>query len=260
MKYKKLALMFYDRNLSRMESEKIRVGSRLRFNSMVVDAENHYATLMGKYKSMLDELRDSAETENIGVAFASFKNKDCVLDTIEQLDIIKNRLIGKPYYDRIGVDDWDAEPAYPCNDVIWSNLNKSYEISIFYKFLLKVLPAILSTVTIGILAFTDMWASHLDSEFWRVVFTYFLPTFTALFNFLLLPYVLFQLEKLKKHERKSKKEETFVAENTFYMITNSIFLPFLLLSLSNYYLSNYSTMEIDTIYPKMPSSPVISNG
>ena len=99
MKYKKLALMFYDKNLSQSGSEQIRIGSRFRFNSMVVDAENHYTTLMTKYKNQLDELRRLYETENIGVAFASFKNKDCVLDTIEQLDIIKNRLIGKPYYD-----------------------------------------------------------------------------------------------------------------------------------------------------------------
>jgi hypothetical protein len=41
------------------------------------------------------EIRERAEKENIGLAFVCFKNKDCTLDAIEQLDIIKQRMIGK---------------------------------------------------------------------------------------------------------------------------------------------------------------------
>jgi hypothetical protein len=55
------------------------------------------------YRAQLDRLKDQSEKENLGMAFVSFKNKDCVLDTIEQLDIIKNRLVGKQYNDLVGL-------------------------------------------------------------------------------------------------------------------------------------------------------------
>ena len=39
---------------------------------------------------------------------------------IDELYLIKPKLIVKPYYEELKIFDWEVENAFPSNDIIWS--------------------------------------------------------------------------------------------------------------------------------------------
>jgi hypothetical protein len=53
----------------------------------------------------------------------SFKDKTSVNDTIEEIDLVKTKLVGKEHYDALDIKNWEVELAYPTNDIIWTELN-----------------------------------------------------------------------------------------------------------------------------------------
>lgn len=91
-------------------------------------------------------MKQSANVENIGVAFVSFKEKDCVNDTLEEMDLVKAKLVDKDHYDSLDIKNWEVEPAYPYNDIIWSEINKSRGRILPVKILLTLLPFLASAV------------------------------------------------------------------------------------------------------------------
>ena len=97
----------------------------------------------------------SAEVENAGVAFVSFKNKDSVIDTIEEIDLVKSKLVGKDHYDALEIKNWDVELAPPSGDIIWTELNQVKTKSLFVRFLMKLFPFIICVIFIQILIFID---------------------------------------------------------------------------------------------------------
>lgn len=66
-----------------------------------------------------------ANTQNVGIAFVSFKNKECVSETMDEIDIVKSKLEGKTHYDALDIKNWEVEVAYPPSDIIWTEINKS---------------------------------------------------------------------------------------------------------------------------------------
>lgn len=47
----------------------------------------------------------------MGVAFVSFKDKDCVSETIDELDLVRTKLVGKEHYDDLDIKNWEVEMA-----------------------------------------------------------------------------------------------------------------------------------------------------
>mmetsp|Transcript_35630 Transcript_35630/g.34661 ORF Transcript_35630/g.34661 Transcript_35630/m.34661 type:complete len:94 (+) Transcript_35630:1021-1302(+) len=82
------------------------------------------------------------------------------------------------------------------------------------------------------------------------------PLILILFNYYIIPYVVFMIVQYEKHELKSEKEDSFLTKNVFYMIVNSLILPFLAFILITY-LKDYPDFEMPP-FPK-PISPVNSS-
>jgi hypothetical protein len=89
--------------------------------------------------------------------------------------------------------------------------------------------------------------------------SYLLPIGLVFYNFIILPFILFRIEKFKKHERKSKKEDNFVKLNTFYIIMNSIFIPFVMLSMTHYQMVDIIEEADAPFYPKIGDLPDFYN-
>lgn len=76
----------------------IEIGETMKCNKRSVDAEQHYESKYKEVEFKWEKLKESPITENVGVAIVSFKNKDCVDETISEIDFVKSKLVGKPHY------------------------------------------------------------------------------------------------------------------------------------------------------------------
>jgi len=39
----------------------------------------------------------------------TFKLKECVAETIEEIDIVKTKLVGKEHYDALDIKNWEVD-------------------------------------------------------------------------------------------------------------------------------------------------------
>jgi hypothetical protein len=51
------------------------------------------------------------------------KNSESVQDTINELEMVKSRLVGKAHYDKIGVKNWQISQGIVATDIIWTNID-----------------------------------------------------------------------------------------------------------------------------------------
>jgi hypothetical protein len=61
--------------------------------------------------------------KNAGIAFVSFRDKDCVIQTIDEIDIAKLKLAEEEAAVRLKLDEWTVEEGIPPSDIIWADLN-----------------------------------------------------------------------------------------------------------------------------------------
>ena len=47
-----------------------------------------------------------SETSNMGIAFVAFKDKDCVWETLDEIDTVKHKLIESQSIRDLGLLDW----------------------------------------------------------------------------------------------------------------------------------------------------------
>lgn len=85
----------------------------------------------------------------------SFKEKECVTDTIDEMDLVRTKLVGKEHYDSLEIKNWEVEMAYPNQDIIWSEINKSKGRMLLIKILLTLLPFLVSVVVSVVMMYTD---------------------------------------------------------------------------------------------------------
>jgi hypothetical protein len=85
----------------------------------------------------------------VGVAFVTFKCKDCVSETIDELDIVKTKLVGKEHYDALDIKNWEVDSAMPSNDIIWHEINKGKSRSLIVRILISLIPFLISVAFIG---------------------------------------------------------------------------------------------------------------
>lgn len=89
------------------------------------------------------------------MAFVSFKDKNCVTETIDEIDIVKTKLVGKEHYDALEIKNWEVDNAVPTNDIIWPEINKGQDRSIIIKGFLILLPFITSVFVITGITYLD---------------------------------------------------------------------------------------------------------
>ncbi len=87
----------------------INVGSRLKCNRRTVDAEEYFKKKLDEVELMWEELKKSVNYSNVGVSFVTFKDKDCVFETIDELELVKTKLVGKAHYDELDIKNWEVE-------------------------------------------------------------------------------------------------------------------------------------------------------
>ena len=59
---------------------------------------------------------------NIGVAFVSFKERRCVAETLEEIDVVKTNLSREKIASKLGIANWQVLEAYAPSDIVWSDL------------------------------------------------------------------------------------------------------------------------------------------
>lgn len=50
------------------------------------------------------------------------KDPEHVQDTINELEIVKSRLVGKAHFDKINIQNWDICRGIGAGDLIWTNV------------------------------------------------------------------------------------------------------------------------------------------
>lgn len=59
------------------------------FGKKTVDAEIYFQDQIEKLDVEIKQIQSSSKKKNLGFAFISFKNKDCVYETIDEIDLVK---------------------------------------------------------------------------------------------------------------------------------------------------------------------------
>ena len=191
-------------------------------------------------------------TENIGIAFVSFKDKDNVTDTLQEIDSVKSKLIGKPHYDTLECKNWEIEQASAPTDIIWTELNVGVSRSIPTSIIFNLFLIVLSAVIIFSLIYIDHYAEPDIPDFLKIIFKYMAPLLVALYGLFVLPWMIYKIVQYERHERKSEKEASFMNKNTFMMIMNCLIVPFLVSAILSYYDGNVFN---DFVHPKLPKFP-----
>eukprot|EP00347_Sterkiella_histriomuscorum_P016017 403354814 len=232
-------------------------GSRLKCNRQIVDAEAYYEKKLELIEAQWQTIQELATSENIGVAFVSFKEKDCVVSTIDEIDIVQTKLVGKPHYEKLHIQNWEVEQAYPASDIIWTQMNKGKTRPYVIRFLLSFLPTILSVLTIGCLVYIDNSFRYETLTALSVFNKYLISMVICIFNYYLLPYIIFKIVQIERNELKSAKEQSYVSKNIILMILNSLLLPYIIGAIFTFKDSNHhSITDAGQETPKIPKNVI----
>lgn len=86
------------------------------------------------------------------------RDKNSVLDTIDEIDILKTRIVGIKRYEKLDILNWEVDEAIPTSDIIWTELNKGLTnyVPIFSKLILSlILPIVLTSLSVFALIYLD---------------------------------------------------------------------------------------------------------
>jgi hypothetical protein len=53
---------------------------------------------------------------------------ECVEETLNELEILKERLGDKPLFNQLNLFDWEMKPGIPSQDIIWPNVSKLLKV------------------------------------------------------------------------------------------------------------------------------------
>lgn len=182
----------------------------------------------------------------------SFKDKDCVSDTIEEMDLVKTKLVGKKHYDTLDIRNWEVEMAIPTNDIIWTELNKGVSRSLLTRMILNLLLLTLSAIVIFGIIFIDQELENELPSFVLVAVKYVSPLALSLFTFYTIPWLIFKVVQFERHERKSEKEESFMSKNSMLMTLNCLVVPFIICAIFS---SMAPSIVVEDKYPSTPKQP-----
>jgi hypothetical protein len=60
-----------------------------------------------------EEAKSDNLVKNEGIVIIVFRSVDCVQETIDELEIVKSRLVGKATFDKLSIKDWEMQPGIP---------------------------------------------------------------------------------------------------------------------------------------------------
>ena len=91
----------------------------------------------------------------MGIAFVAFKDKDCVWETLDEMDLVKQRLAEDQRIKDLGLLDWQVAEAYAPNDIDWNTLNMQKSNDVSCSCFLMVMVRLMSFLFILSLVYLD---------------------------------------------------------------------------------------------------------
>ena len=68
----------------------------------------------------------------MGFAIVSFKERRCVTETLEEIELVKQDLISRGKLVKLGIENWETINGYAPSDLIWEDIQN---ISVQNEFL-----------------------------------------------------------------------------------------------------------------------------
>jgi len=205
--------------------EYITIGSRLRCDRRTVEAETYYREKLEQTEEEWRRQKELSQTSNIGVAFVSFRNRDCVAQTIDEIDIVKSQPLSD-FCELLHIKDWEVEQASPVNDIIWTEMNKGRARSLLVRLLLTLLPLLVAAAVVFGSVFIDRKLNDAVPGYLTVGLKYLLSLALVVFTLYILPAVVFLVVKAERHERVSTREDTLTFMTVATMMLSMLVLPF----------------------------------
>ena len=164
--------------------------------------------------------------KNLGFAFVSFKEKDCVTDTLEEIDLVKLNLIDDKKTKKLWIQNWTVQNAYKPSDIIWNELQNISNPDSFTKSLGIILANLgISTVLFSFFIFLESLDTTIDA--FNIVIRYVSPMVLGFYILYLHPQIVFRFTQQENHDRKSLKETSFLSKHNFMLVFNMMMAPFL---------------------------------
>ena len=85
----------------------------MKCNRRQVKSHEYFEQKFNKAQDNWEKAKTDYQTTNEGVVIVVFRNYDCVVQTIEELDIVKEKLAGKAQFDRLNIKDWEMHEGIP---------------------------------------------------------------------------------------------------------------------------------------------------
>lgn len=71
----------------------------------------------------MKSIQENSKKQNLGIAFISFKDRDCVFDTLDEIELVRQNMLNDKQNVRLGLQNWKVEQAFPPSDINWDNIN-----------------------------------------------------------------------------------------------------------------------------------------
>jgi hypothetical protein len=81
----------------------VEVGSWWKIGGKQVDAEDHFTKLIDDMDAGIRDIQAYSKKSNLGVAFISFKQRDCVTETLEEIGLVKLNLMADKKTEKLGI-------------------------------------------------------------------------------------------------------------------------------------------------------------
>jgi hypothetical protein len=164
------------------------------------------------------------------------KNSESVQDTINELEMVKSRLVGKAHYDKIGVKNWQISQGIVATDIIWTNIDIFMQSSQkCQKIMATIGPIFISCfVVFGLLMVESLALNYL--KFLSPVIMYITTTLGVVYCFYATPWLTFKFLEKEKFYLKSAREQTYMHR----LVLQLLFVVLIVPMFFNYVLVRYS--------------------
>ena len=58
-----------------------------------MDAEEYYRERLKEIDAEMKTIQENSKKQNLGIAFISFKDRDCVYDTLEEIELVRQKML-----------------------------------------------------------------------------------------------------------------------------------------------------------------------
>ena len=200
------------------------VGSRAKCSRQQVDGVEWYSNKLKKAIEEWETAKASYKSSNEGVVFVVFKSADSVQETIDELEIVKSRLVGKAHFDRLHVKAWTISPGLPSHDIIWPNVSRIFESAPLASLYASTAPAAISIVVISAILYTE-YILMVYLPTYAVYLLYLTTCINVVYNAYGVPYLIFHYLQNENHYLKSVREAAYMRRLCVTLMCNMLIVP-----------------------------------